>query len=290
MAVRLNRFVVVSVLSVLCAATGCSTSTSTGDDTSDPEAVGHTHTAGGSIVSPTVGDGTQDDVVGYELADVRVPARAGRSGRVSFRIDRYDGSAVADYIVAQTKKMHLYVVRTDLAVFRHLHPTMKPDGTWSAAVTLPKPGDYRVVAEFVARDEGGNGDTLMLGSTKSVPGAWTREPVPGGREGDDGTVSVAARGTLAVGNNGRLELEVSSTSGRPVELGSYLGTFAHVTGFQTRNGTAVHMHPLGQPEVDKDVNRLTFHTQFEKPGDYRLFVQVRVEGFVHTVPVTVTVH
>jgi hypothetical protein len=83
---------------------------------------------------------------------------------------------------------------------------------------------------------------------------------------------------------------VSNASGRPVELGSYLGTFAHVTGFQTQNGTAVHMHPLGQPEVDKRGNRLTFHTQFEKPGDYRLFVQVRVEGFLHTVPVTVTVH
>jgi hypothetical protein len=276
------------MLSVLCAATGCSTSS--GDDAKDPEAGGHTHSADGAGVSSTVGDGTQDDAVGYALADVRIPTRAGKSGRVTFRIDRYDGSAVADYIVAQARKMHLYVVRTDLAVFRHLHPTMKPDGTWSAAVTLPRPGDYRVVAEFVARDEAGNGDSLMLGSTKTVPGAWTRELVPAGREGDDGTVSVAARGTVAVGNNGRLEVEVSDTSGRPVELGSYLGGFAHVTGFQTRTGAAVHLHSLGQPEVGEDGNRLTFHTQFEKPGDYRLFVQVRVDGFLHTVPVTVTVH
>ena len=194
-----------------------------------------------------------------------------------------------DYKVEQTRKLHLYVVRTDLAVFRHLHPTMSEDGTWSAALTLPKPGDYRVVAQFVARDEGGNSDHLMLGSTTTVPGAWTREPLPTSRDGEDGTIEVAARGTVAVGNDGRLELEVRDSSGGPVDLGSYLGSSAHVTGFQTRSGAAVHMHPLGQPEVDREGTRLRFHTEFEEPGDYRIFVQVRVDGFLHTVPVTVTV-
>jgi hypothetical protein len=237
-----------------------------------------------------VGDGTRADEVGYELADVRVPSRANEFGRVSFQIRRYDGSIVRDYIVEQSRKLHLYVVRTDLAVFRHLHPTMGRDGTWSASVTLPKPGDYRVVAQFVARDEGGNGDSLMLGSTTRVPGAWTREPGPASRDGDDGTVAVAARGTVAVGNDGRLELTVRGSSGGPVELGSYLGSFAHVTGFQRRTGAAVHMHPLGEPELGQDGSRLEFHTEFEQSGDYRLFVQVRVDGFLHTVPVTVTVH
>ena len=132
---------------------------------------------------------------------------------MSFKIQRYDGSTVRDYKVEQTKKLHLYVVRTDLAVFRHLHPTMSQDGTWSAALTLPTPGEYRVVAQFVARDEGGSGDHLMLGSTKTVPGRWTHEPLPRTRDGDDGTIEVAARGTVAVGNDGRLDLEVRNSWG-----------------------------------------------------------------------------
>jgi hypothetical protein len=41
--------------------------------------------------------------------------------------------------------------------------------------------------------------------------------------------------------------------------------------------------------VDQDATRLRFHTEFEKPGDYRLFAQVRVDGYLHTVPVTVNV-
>ena len=45
-----------------------------------------------------------------------MPSRAGEPGRVSFKIKRYDGSTVRDYKVEQTKKLHLFVVRTDLTV------------------------------------------------------------------------------------------------------------------------------------------------------------------------------
>jgi hypothetical protein len=130
----------------------------------------------------------------------------------------------------------------------------------------------------------------MLGRTTTVPGAWTREPLPRTRDGEDGTIEIAARGTVAVGNDGRLELEVRDSSGGPVDLGSYQGSSAYVTGFRERTGAAVRMHPLGQPVVGRDGTRLRFHTEFEEAGAYRIFVQVRVEGFLHTVPVTVTVH
>jgi hypothetical protein len=51
----------------------------------------------------------------------------------------------------------------------------------------------------------------------------------------------------------------------------------------------VHVHPYGEPEATDDGAVLTFHTTFERAGDYRLFVQVRVDGIVHTVPVTATI-
>jgi hypothetical protein len=284
--VQWRRCVTVLLLGVLCAVAGCSMG---GIGEAGPEGAGHTHAAGDAAVSMLVGDGTRDDEVGYRLADVALPEAAGEFGRVSFRIERFDGSTVRDYLVEQTKKLHLYVVRTDLAVFRHLHPTMAPDGTWSAPLTLSEPGEYRVLTEFVARDEGGNGDFIMLGTRNRVPGPWRPEPVPTSRTGDDGTVTVAARGTVAVGTDGRLELQVRDAARRPVELGSYLGTFAHLTGFHIESGSAVHLHPMGEPQVDDAATRLSFHTEFEKPGSYRLFAQVRVDGYLHTVPVTVEV-
>ena len=66
--------------------------------------------------------------------------------------------------------MHVYVVREDLSVFRHVHPQMRPDGTWVGNLTLPDPGKYQVVAEFMARDEGGDGDFVMLGAPSVVRG------------------------------------------------------------------------------------------------------------------------
>ncbi len=246
----------------------------------------HTHGPGNEHISSLVGDGTRDYEVGYTLTGVSLPKKAATPGSVSFQIKTYDGPPLTDYITEQTKDLHLYVVRTDLTVFRHLHPTLGRDGTWSAPVTLPEPGDYRVIAEFVARDEGGNGDHLMLGTTATIPGAWTPAEVGASTVGHDGIVSVQVDGDLAVGPSGRLDIVVRDAHGRPVKLGSYLGTFAHMTGFHIQSGAVVHMHPLGQPEVDDTSTRLSFHTQFERPGEYLCYVQVRVDGFVHTIPVT----
>ncbi len=50
-----------------------------------------------------------------------------------------------------------------------------------------------------------------------------------------------------------------------------------------------HVHPYGEPEVGDDGTALTFHTGFSVPGRYVFFVQVRVDGFLHTLPVGSTV-
>src|SRR3954466_6357495 len=61
------------------------------------------------------------------------------TGPLAFRIPR-DGKAVRDFDVEHTKRMHVIVVRRDLTGFQHLHPTMRADGTWTVALTLPPPG------------------------------------------------------------------------------------------------------------------------------------------------------
>ena len=115
---------------LLLAAAGCS---------ADPAPAGtHSH-AGGVQVSLPVGDGTQPSEVGYSLEDVEISGSAGGTGEVSFRVDSYRGRPVTDYVEELTQDLHLYVVRDDLAVFRHLHPTLADDGTWSAPLSCPPP-------------------------------------------------------------------------------------------------------------------------------------------------------
>ncbi|HYH35461.1 MAG TPA: hypothetical protein VD814_09955 [Nocardioides sp.] len=270
------RRLVPPVLALLLALAACSAEPAT---TGTP---GHTH-AGGAHVSLPVGDGTRSSEVGYTLADVDLPDRAGVVGEVSFRIDGFQGTPVTDYLEEQTKDLHLYVVREDLAVFRHLHPTLDDAGSWSAPVSLPSSGDYRVVAEFVARDPGGNGDHVILGHTVPVAGGPAEAPAV------EPVLQVEVTESPAVGPEGRLRLRVRDEQDRPVRLGTYLGTYGHVTGFHEVSGAMVHLHPLGPPETTENGAELTFHTEIEQAGDYRLFVQVRVDGYLHMVPVPLTV-
>jgi hypothetical protein len=256
--------------------------------TSD-ESQPHTHGPGHEHISSLVGDGTRDSEIGYTLTRVALPKAAGAPGTVRFQIKTNDGPPLRDYIPQQTKDLHLYLVRTDLAIFRHLHPTLDQTGTWSAPVTLPEPGDYRVIAEFIARDQGGNGAFLMLGKTATVPGTWSSGPVAPPEIGSDGVVNVDIDGDVEVGTAGRMGVLARDTQGRPVKLGTYLGSFAHVTAFHVESGSVIHLHPLGQPGVDEDGTRLSFHTEFEKPGEYLCFVQIRVDGFLHSLPVGVKV-
>ena len=265
------------VAALALVASGCSA------DEGSTAPAGHSHGAGQAIVSLPVGDGTEAEQVGYALEDVSLPDRAGTTGAVSFRVT-YQDEPVTEYIEELTRDLHLYVVSEDLATFRHLHPVMADDGTWTAPVQLPASGDYRVVAEFVARDSGGNGDHLVLGQSVAVPAGGAAYDAPG-----DPVVEVEATQAPVAGPNGRMELRVRDADGEPVRLGTYLGAFGHVTGFHTGTGSMVHVHPLDAPSVTEDGSTLTFHTEIEQAGDYRLFVQVRVDGYLHTVPVEVTV-
>ena len=245
---------------------------------------GHSHGEGAGLVSQVVGDGTEVSEVGYTLDGLQVRERADGIGELAFRIEDFTGDPVTDYVVDQTKELHLYLVDEDLTVFRHLHPVMADDGTWTAPFDVPDAGAYRVVAEFVAVDEGGNGDHVVLGRTLALPAGD-----PGDTVATDSVVSVTVSQAPAVGPNGRLGLVVRDAQGQPVNLGTYLGTYAHVTGFDTETGAVVHLHPLDAPTITEDGSELSFHSDIARAGDYRFFVQVRVDGFLHTVPVEVTV-
>jgi hypothetical protein len=273
---RLLPWLLVGVLAV--GATGCG-----GDPTPvDPESVPHTHTG------LPAGDGTQASYVGYTLADVKFPTKADVPGKLSFRIDTFKGTPLTSYVVDLTQKMHVYVVSKDLSIYRHVHPTMRADGTWTGNLTIPSEGTYRVVTEFTTRS-GGNNVQLILGADKTVGAEAPEFPVPPASTSatsEGVTVSVVTKPT--VGYEHQMELGLS-IDGKPASLGTYLSVYAHVSAFNVKTGALVHMHPLGAPVTKDGKSVLDFHTGFEVPGDYRMFVQSRISGIVRTIPITVAV-
>ena len=257
----------VAMVAVVLAASGCASPSSRAASPTPTHAHG----------APT-GDGVLSEAHGFRLTGVQLPARAGKPGNVSVELLDAAGSPVTSMVRNQTKLLHLYVVRSDLAAFRHLHPEFR-DGTWVAPVTLPSPGTYRVITEFSVKDAG-HTDHVVLGAEATRAGAPpARRPAPLGSS--DGTVKVSVDGADA-GSTGRLLVRVTDRRGRPVKLGAYLGATAHVTAFHTVAGTMVHLHPVGVPEIESDATVLTLHTGDVEPGTYVFFVQVRVDGFLHT--------
>ena len=242
-AVRTIRAVAVALLLAL-GASGCAAPVPT-----TPAVAGeHTHASEtGDHITPLVGDGTRATEFGYTMEAVSLPRTAAVAGRVSFRIRFLDGHVVTDYSQEQTKLLHLYVVRQDLTMFRHLHPTLAKDGTWSAPLTLPEPGRYRVIAEFVARADASSGDYAMIAGTARVGGKATAAPDDGAA---DQGVTVALDRPLAKGPDGEMVLVVRGPGDTPVDLGTYLGAYAHVTGFRTATGSVA-----GGQAIERAANR-----------------------------------
>jgi hypothetical protein len=195
---------------------------------------------------------------------------AGRRGRLRFRIADADGATLRDFDTEQARRMHLVVVRRDLRRFQHLHPTQDATGAWSVALTLPDAGVYHAFADFTTA-----GERRTLGVDLFAGGRFAPLPLPppSTTARVDG-YDVALRddgGTLrfAVGRGGRLR----------GDLQPYLGARGHLVMLRAGDLAYAHVHPLNRDE-------LAFATGDLEPGRYRLFLQFRHAGRVHTAAFT----
>jgi hypothetical protein len=200
-----------------------------------------------------------------------------------WRIDDSSGAPVRDFAVEHTKRMHLIVVRRDLTGFQHLHPTMSADGTWSAGLTLPAAGTYRVFADF---KHAGRNETLA--SDLDVGGVFDPVALPAPAErataGGGYAVSIDA-GRPRAGTETELSFAVTR-AGRPISVQPYLGARGHLVALRSSDLAYLHVHPT---QATGAAGRVSFATQFATPGRYRLFLQFKHAGRVRTAAFTVAV-
>jgi hypothetical protein len=204
---------------------------------------------------------------GLTLELARTTAQPRERFELAFRIADRRGRTVRAFDVEHTKRMHFILVRRDLTGFQHLHPVQRPDGTWSTPVTLPDPGSYRVFADF---STGGTPTTLAADVTADGSVRSQALPAPASTADADGF-----RVTLT--GNDPLRFTVTR-GGRPVTVEPYLGAQGHLVALREGDLAFLHVHP--------DEHSLRFMAEFPSAGRYRLFLQFKVDGRVHTAAFT----
>jgi len=235
------------------------TPTSHSGSHSQPAAEGGEHGA----ADPVRGLAVADDGLRVELATPELPR--GRDAELRYRIVDGRGRAVRDFEVEHERRMHLIVVRRDLTGFQHVHPKLGRDGSWSTRVRLDDAGSYRVFADF-ARD----GESHTLAADLRVDGAADLRDLP--------APSLTARtnsgyGVSADEHGDELSFHISR-GGQPVDVEPYLGAGGHLVALREGDLAFLHVHPSG--------DGTDFAVEFPTPGRYRLFLQFKHEGRVHT--------
>ena len=185
------------------------------------------------------------------------------------------GKPVRDFEVEQDKRLHLILVRRDLTSFQHVHPRLGPNGVWRLRMRIPRPGPYRLYADYKT-----DGRRRTLSTPIVVDGAVA--PLPFGRP----------RSTVSAGDGYRVTMRrdgerITFAVGRRAQavggLERYLGSKGHLVALRLSDLAYLHTHPVPGARG----NTVPFDIELTPRGAYRLFFQFRHGGRVHTAAFTV---
>ena len=198
----------------------------------------------------------------------------GRTEQLRYRIVDNKNRVVRDFDVEHTKRMHLIVVRRDLTGFQHLHPRQDEHGEWSVPLRLGGAGSYRVFADF---SHDGKPTTLASDLRVDGPAALQDLPAPAPQADTDGGYAVRLdEQKVRAGQEAALRFTVLR-DGKPVQVQPYLGANGHLVALREGDLAFLHVHPAKGVE---------FESTFPTTGRYRLFLQFKHEGRVHTAAFT----
>ncbi len=244
---------------------------------------GATHTPDPSASTTQEADvnGTSIAQAGFALSEIQAPLTVGEEGTLSFAIVDRDGTAVTEYERAHGKDLHLIVVRSDGAGYRHVHPILDATtGTWSLPWTWERAGTYRVYADFTS-----GGTSVTLSRFVTAGGDLTPEPrtsVVTDTRADGFDVSVS--GELVAGAASDLTIDITRNGAPVTELEPYLGAFGHLVALRDGDLAYLHVHAHGEEPAPGETSgpTVSFTAQAPTAGRYLLYLDFQVAGTVHT--------
>lgn len=236
-----------------------------------------------------------------EIQTTPAAAIAGRPFHVRLTVREPKTKApVTQFVEVHEKRFHMFVISEDLEHYSHVHPEQLADGSWAIDVTVPRPGCYKIYADFLP--QGGSPqvitrDLITAGHTDDhASPAATLTPDPVLRE-TVGPLSVALTlppSGLVAGREVTLTYRITDAkTGAPItDLEPYLGAWGHSLLLSEDMTHVVHAHPVEHvPHAGPKTGgpTLTFKAVLPEPGTYRIWTQLQRGGSIETAVFTIAV-
>jgi hypothetical protein len=257
------------------------------------------------------GSGTKQGITiqparSYSLELSPTTAADGKATAFHGRIVQPDGTTLKSFKRGNGPHtgVHLIFIRRDLSTIVHRHPPIAADGTFSDDIVLPSAGPYRVVVD--AYPATGPQTNFQLFSSVTVSGTYAPQPLPPLKTSQviDG-YRFTLHGTphLRAIDPAFLKFTVTAPDGKPASFTPWYGALAHAIFFRKGSLDYFHTHvcsagasgctsALGAAKVtgtSTTPGTLTVGVLVPLAGEWRLFLQCRVNGKVVTAPFTLHV-
>jgi YHS domain-containing protein len=216
------------------------------------------------------------------------------------------GELVRNFELVHERLLHLIMTTEDMSWFEHQHPKRGEDGLFRLTWTFPRPGRYRLYADFTPAD----GDNQVKPLTLAVGGGPEKHvPLKADRKlsrmvGDLRFELSIQGGPLRVEQPALLTYRVEDGGGRPLrDLQPFIGAMGHVLAISRDGKEVIHTHAIqsvSQPAMggEKEPFRVTqamvtekgpafsFKLTLPTSGLYRVWAQFMRSNRVYTVPFT----
>lgn len=248
----------------------------------------------------------KQDLHDYTVAlKTNEPPVAGKPVTLEMDIRYADtGKRVEEFELVHERLLHFIMTTEDLAWFEHQHPVRGEDGIFRLTWTFPRPGNYRLYADFTPAD--GDNQIKQLpfsvggGSASTVP---LRPDTRLKREVGDLRFELQVRPglPLRMEKAALLTYTVRDRQGRLVkDIQPYIGAMGHMLALSADGKEFVHTHALqtasqsmeaGRPRVTPAMLSergpvFSFMVTLPTGGLYKTWAQFMRDNKVYTVPFT----
>jgi hypothetical protein len=203
--------------------------------------------------------------------------RPGEKTQLEFTVrDPQNDRQIEHFEIVHEKLFHMFVIGKDLRFFVHDHPAFGDDGKFRYDIAFPKPGLYRILADFYP--EGAT--PQLIAKSVVVPGE-PRQSTPvltrdySTKQTENMHVSLTTDPPQPIaGQKTMMFFRLEPADG----IEKYIGAWGHMLAASDDLIDMIHTHPFiadGGPNMQ-------FNVYFPRERVYRVWVQFQRKGVVNT--------